>query len=338
MTAPPDRPGPARLDLPFVGIPTFMKKPHRPDWTAIDADIAVMGAPFDLGTQVRPGARFGPKGFRDASQLFAIGRGAYDPEDDIVHLAGDEVRIVDIGDADMVHIDAERCLDNIEYGVRKILAAGALPVVLGGDHAVHIPCIRAFDGEPPVHIVHIDAHLDYVDERFGVRHGQGNPLRRAAECDHVTGITHLGIRNLGSSAQSDFADARAAKSDILSVRDFRELGVAGVIERIPANARLYFTIDVDGFDPSLVPGTGTPSPGGFLYYETCDFLKAAAMRGEVVGVDFVELAPEYDPGGATSLFCTQILVNFLGYIFHAKKIRAGAAPGNGWPALRGVGQ
>ena len=250
----------------------------------------------------------------------------------------DEVRIADIGDADMVHIDALQCLDNIEYGVRKILAAGAMPVVLGGDHAVHIPCIRAFDGEPPVHIVHIDAHLDYVDERFGVRHGQGNPLRRAAECDHVTGITHLGIRNLGSSAQSDFADARAAKSDILSVRDFRDLGIAGIVDRIPENARLYFTIDVDGFDPSLVPGTGTPSPGGFLYYETCDFLKAAAMRGEVVGIDFVELAPEYDPGGATSLFCTQILVNFLGYIFHARKIKAGTIPGDGWPALRGVGQ
>ncbi|MCY4066899.1 MAG: arginase family protein, partial [Rhodospirillaceae bacterium] len=169
MTEPSDPAKPARLDLPFVGVPTFMKKPHRPDWDAIDADVAVMGAPFDLGTQVRPGARFGPKGFRDASQLFATGRGAYDPEDDIVHLAGDDARIVDIGDADMVHIDALQCLGNIEYGVRKILAAGALPVVLGGDHSVHIPCIRAFDGEPPVHIVHIDAHLDYVDERFGVR-------------------------------------------------------------------------------------------------------------------------------------------------------------------------
>ena len=203
---------------------------------------------------------------------------------------------------------------------------------------MHIPCIHAFDGEAPVHIVHLDAHLDYVDERFGVRYGQGNPLRRAAECDHVTGITHLGIRNMGSSAPSDFADAKAAKSDILSVRDFRELGIAGIVERIPENARLYVTIDVDGFDPSLVPGTGTPSPGGFLYYETCDFLKAAAMRGEVVGIDFVELAPEYDPGGATSLFCTQILVNFLGYIFHARKIKAGAVPADGWPKLRGVGQ
>ena len=189
--------GNSRLDLPFVGVSTFMRAPLVTDWDAIDADIAFLGAPFDLGTQVRPGARFGPRGLREGSQMVAVGReGAYDPEDDLVYLHPDHVRIVDLGDADMVHIDAEQCLANIEAAVRGILAAGALPLVCGGDHSVHIPCIRAFDGEAPVHIVHIDAHLDYVDERKGVRIGQGNPLRRAAELDHVTGITHLGIRNI----------------------------------------------------------------------------------------------------------------------------------------------
>ena len=249
-----------------------------------------------------------------------------------------DARIVDIGDADMVHFDAQHCLDNIEAAVRKILAAGALPVVCGGDHSVHIPCIRAFDGAAPVHIVHIDAHLDYVDERAGVRHGQGNPLRRAAECDHVTGITHLGIRNMGSSAARDFADARAAKSDILSVRDFRELGVAGVLARIPKDTRLYFTIDIDGFDPSIAPGTGTPSAGGFLFYEMSDFLKAASLHGEVVGIDFVELAPDYDPTGATVVFAAQLIGNFLGYVIHARRIRTGEIAAGGWPRLRGVGQ
>ncbi len=328
-----------RLDLPFVGVSTFMNKPLVRDWDTIDADIAFLGAPFDMGTQVRPGARFGPRGLREASRIMAVGDGgAYDPEDDIVYLRPQDARIVDAGDADMVHFDAQQCLDNIEAGVRAIRAAGALPLVCGGDHSVHIPCIRAFDGEAPVHIVHIDAHLDYVDERHGVRHGQGNPLRRAAECDHVSGITHLGIRNMGSSAASDFADARAAKSDILSVRDFRELGVAGVLARIPIGARLYFTIDIDGFDPSIAPGTGTPSAGGFLFYEISDFLKAAAIHGKVVGIDFVELAPDYDPTGATCYFAAQLIGNFLGYIIHARRIRAGETPGDGWPRLRDVGQ
>ncbi len=327
-----------RLDLPFVGIPTFMKRPYVADWDRIEADVAVLGAPFDLGTQYRPGARFGPKGLREGSQLCAIGPdGAYDPEDDVMYLAASDVRIVDLGDADMLHIDAAACLDNIEYGVRKILRAGALPFVIGGDHSVHIPCIKSFDGEPPVHIVHIDAHLDYVDERMGVRIGQGNPLRRAAEMKHVLGVTALGIRNVGSSQRADFEAARGRKHEILSVRDFRELGVARVLERIP-KGRLYFTINVDGFDPSIARGTGTPSAGGFLYYEMCDFFKAAALHGDIVGVDLVELAPDCDPTGTTNLVFAQLMMNFLGYVFHARKIKAGTAPCNGWPKLRGVGQ
>lgn len=332
----PSRP---RLDLPFVGVSTFMNKPLLREGEPIDADIVFLGAPFDLGTQVRPGARFGPRGLREASRLMAVGEnGAYDPEDDIRYLRPADARIVDMGDADMVHIDAQRCLDTIEADVRRILAAGALPLVCGGDHSVHIPCIRAFDGEPPVHIVHIDAHLDYVDARHGVRHGQGNPLRRAAECAHVAGITHLGIRNMGSSSADDFADARAAKSDILSVRDFREMGIEAVLERIPKDARLYFTIDIDGFDPSIAPGTGTPSAGGFLFYEMSDFFKAAALHGEVVGIDFVELAPDYDPTGATALFAAQIVCNFLGYVVHARRIKSGEIARNGWPRLRGLRQ
>ena len=181
-----------RLNLPFVGICTFAKSPLCLDWDKIDADVAVMGAPFDCGTQWRAGARFGPRSIRDASTLFSFGHGgAYDFEDDVVYLPSNEVRIVDIGDADMVHTNTEKSHANIEYGVRKILAAGALPVVMGGDHSINIPCINAFEGQEPFHIVHIDAHLDFVDERHGVRHGHGNPLRRAAEKSVVSGYRRV---------------------------------------------------------------------------------------------------------------------------------------------------
>ena len=107
--------------------------------------------------------------------------------------------IVDIGDADIVHTDTMGSLANAEIAVRKILRAGALPVSLGGDHSVHAACIEAFARQPPVHIVHFDAHLDFVDERHGVRYGHGNPLRRASEMAHVTGMTQLGIRSVSSS-------------------------------------------------------------------------------------------------------------------------------------------
>ncbi len=307
-----------RLDLPFVGISTFGKRPYQPDWAALDADVAILGAPFDAGTQWRAGARFGPRGVREASTLFSFGHaGAYDHEDDAVYLPGD-VNIVDIGDADIVHTDTEQSHANIETGVRAILDAGALPVVIGGDHSINIPCIRAFDGQGDIHILQIDAHLDFVDERHGVRHGHGNPMRRAAEHEYVTGLTQVGIRNVSSTAREGYDDARAMGSDIISVRQARKMGTMGVLAHVPDGARLYVTIDIDAFCPSIAPGTGTPSHGGFLYYEVLELLQAAAKRHEIVGIDLVEVAPDYDPTGSTSILAAQLLLNFLGFIFHAR--------------------
>ncbi|MFZ1470078.1 MAG: agmatinase [Paracoccaceae bacterium] len=307
-----------RLNLPFVGISTFGKRPYQADWSAITADAAIMGAPFDFGTQYRAGSRFGPRSIRDASTLFSFGLGgAYDHEDDCSYLGPDD-SIVDIGDADIVHTDTETSHANIETGVRAILDAGALPVVLGGDHSVNIPCIRAFAGRGPIHILQIDAHLDFVDVRHGVRHGHGNPMRRAAEQEHVTGITALGIRNVSSTAKDGYDAARAMGDDILSVRQVRKLGVEGVLARLPKDARIYVTIDIDGFCPSIAPGTGTPSHGGFLYYEVLEILQGVANSHEVVGVDLVEVAPDYDHSGSTAILAAQVLLNFLGFIFHAK--------------------
>ena len=314
-----------RLNLPFVGHCTFGKKPICLDWDNIDADVAVLGIPYDMGTQYRAGARFGPRAIREASTLFSFGHGgAYDFEDDVVYLPVKDVKIVDVGDADIIHTDTIKSHANAEYAVRKILKSGALPVMLGGDHAVHIPCIRAYDDQPPVHLIHIDAHLDFVDERHGVRYGHGNPLRRASEMQHVTGMTQLGIRNVSSSNKSDYAAARAAGSDILSVRDVRRLGPEGVLARVPKGVRFYVTIDIDGFDPSIAPGTGTPSHGGFLYYEVLEILQGLVEQGEVVGMDLVEVAPDYDHAGITAFLAAQLLMNFLGFIFEAKKQKAGA--------------
>ncbi|WP_407051031.1 agmatinase [Methyloraptor flagellatus] len=313
-----------RLDLPFVGHCTFGKRPAVTDWSAIDADVAVLGIPYDMGTQYRSGARFGPRAIREASTLFSFGHGgAYDHEDDETYLPLSEVKIVDVGDADIVHTDTRKSHDNAERAVSAILAAGAMPVVLGGDHAINIPCIRAFSDQGPIHILQIDAHLDFVDVRHGVTEGHGNPMRRAAEQDHVTGLTQLGIRNVSSTAREGYEDARARGSSIRSVRQVRQLGVAGVLDLIPADARLYVTIDIDGFDPSIAPGTGTPSHGGFLYYEVMEILQAVAKRQEIVGIDLVEVAPAYDPSGITGFLAAQVLLNFLGYIFAAKKKRGG---------------
>lgn len=306
-----------RLNLPFVGICTFAKSEYIADWRAIDADVAVLGAPYDFGCQWRSGARFGPRAVREASTLFSFGHGgAYDFEDDVTYLPADSTKIVDIGDADIIHTDTISSHANIEAGVREILKAGALPVVLGGDHSVNIPCINAFDDQEPFHVVQIDAHLDFVDERHGVRFGHGNPMRRAAEKNYVTGLTQLGIRNVSSTAKEGYEDARRMGSNILSVRHLRKLGVEGILERVPAGKRYYLTIDIDAFDPSIAPGTGTPSHGGFLYYEVLEFLDGLSKRGDIVGVDLVEVAPDYDRTGSTAILAAQVLMNLIGRILH----------------------
>jgi agmatinase len=309
-----------RLNLPFVGISTFGKSPYVENWDAIAADVAVLGAPFDFGTQWRAGARFGPRAIREASTLFSFGHaGAYDHEDDATYLDA-SVRMVDLGDADIIHTKTEESHRNIEFGVKKILDAAALPVVLGGDHSINIPCINAFEEDcaknGPIHVVQIDAHLDFVDERHGVMYGHGNPMRRAIEKSYVSGMTQLGIRNVSSTAKEGYEDARARGSDILSVRQVRALGTEAVLARIPQGQRYYVTIDIDAFCPSIAAGTGTPSHGGFLYYDVLELLQGLSLRGNVAGIDLVEVAPAYDPSESTQILAAQILLNFIGFIFH----------------------
>jgi agmatinase len=228
---------------------------------------------------------------------------------------------VDIGDADIIHTKTTESHANIEHGVRKVLEAGALPVTIGGDHSINIPCINAFSEQEPFHVVQIDAHLDFVDERHGVTEGHGNPMRRAIEKPYVSGMTQLGIRNVSSTAKEGYEDARERGSDILSVRQVRKLGTEAVLDRIPKGTRIYVTIDIDAFCPSIAAGTGTPSHGGFLYYDVLEILQGLAARNEVIGIDLVEVAPAYDPSESTQILAAQLLLNFLGFIFHAKAQR-----------------
>jgi agmatinase len=307
-----------RLNLPFVGIATFGKRPYVEDWSSIDADVAVIGAPYDFGAQYRSGARFGPRSVREASTLFSFGHaGAYDHEDDETYL-GSDVNIVDMGDADIVHTDTLQSHANIEIAVRAALASGALPVVIGGDHSVNIPCINAFDDQGDFHILQIDAHLDFVDERHGVRFGHGNPMRRAAEKPYVSGLSQYGIRNVSSTAKEGYEDARKMGSDILSVRQIRKLGVEEAAARIP-RGKLYITIDIDAFCPSIAPGTGTPSHGGFDYYEVLELLQSVSKTHDIIGIDLVEVAPAYDHSDSTSILAAQVLLNLLGFIFSERK-------------------
>lgn len=309
------------LNLPFTGIPSFCRFPVAPDLASLDADVAVLGVPFDFTTQYRPGARFGPRGIRDSSMLCMVGpQGAYDPERDEVYL-GPPWRIVDCGDVDMVHGDVAQCLANTRAAVERIAATGAMVVGLGGDHAVTIPILDGLAARGPFGLIQFDAHLDFVDDRHGQKFGQGSPIRRASEMDHVTAIAQLGIRGQGSSSRQDFEDARAYGSLILSPRQIRKMGIPALLERLPKCERYFVTIDIDGMDASVAPGTGTPSPGGFFYDEIQEMLEGIAGLGEIVGFDLTEVAPVYDPSERTTQLAARIVADFIGFILKERERR-----------------
>ncbi|MDR7239236.1 agmatinase [Neobacillus drentensis] len=307
------------LNLPFTGICTFGKYPVCPDINQLDADVAVIGVPNDMGTQWKSGARMGPRGIREGSTLYSFGlNGAYDIEKDITYL-GPRWNVVDCGDVDMVHGDMMQCHENTEEAIRKIVSKGAMPVVLGGDHSITIPVGKALEELGPFHVIQIDAHLDWADHRSGQRYGHGSCIRRLSEMDHVQKIFQFGIRGISSSLKEDVDAAREYGSVILSPRQIRKMGIESVIELLPEGEKYYITLDIDGLDPSVAPGTGTPSPGGFIYDEVNELLEGIAKRGKVIGFDLVEVAPPYDPAGMTGQVGARLALDLLSFVLKEKE-------------------
>lgn len=308
------------INLPFTGIPTFLRAPLAPDLSRLDADVAVLGAPYDEGSPWKPGARFGPRAIREQSVRFAgfgatrAQRGIYDVRVGRHRLA--DVRLVDAGDADVVYGTPELTFQNITAAVRAIHGQGVLPVVLGGDHAITSAAVAGITG--PVHVVQLDAHLDYRPVAQGVRYGNGNPMRLVGEMAHVGRIFQVGIRSLRTS-ESDLKDSLARGNRVITRWEAAALGPAAIAAEVPADRPLYVTVDLDVLDLPLVPGCASAEPDGFSYAELRDILEALAARHRIVGFDVVELNPMLDvPGGNTALVACQIILEFLGAIFGAR--------------------
>ncbi len=244
--------------------------------------------------------------------------GVFDFEDEVTYLNADEVRIVDAGDSDVIYADTKRSLAKATEAVRALLDQGTLPYILGGDHAITMATVAAYSDEPPLHILHIDAHFDFIDERNGISWGHGRPMRRASEMSHVTGITTLAPHNMASVSRKDYEAAKAYGTHVVPLRRLRRQGAAASLAHLPDGQRVYVSIDIDAFDPSIAPGTATISHGGLSYYEGKDILREIASRFDVVGVDFVEVSPPYDPSGITSLLAARLMLDFLGAMYHEK--------------------
>jgi agmatinase len=282
--------------MPFVGIPSFLRAPVATDLDELDADVAVMGIPTDEGSPFMPGSRFGPRAIREHSLRFTGGGpGYYDPQRARRFLERELAAglIVDAGDADVLPTNVADTFANVTAMTRKVLARGALPVVLGGDHAISYPVVRAFDG--PVHVVHFDAHLDYMPFVHGLEFTNAHAFRHIARMTHVASLTQVGIRSLRNTEQMH-RDSVADGNRLITMDEFRDIGPAGIAEVLPTEARCYVSVDIDVLDLSLVPGCVSAEPDGMDYRTLRDTLAALADRADVVGFDLVEVIPQLDVG------------------------------------------
>jgi len=306
-----------RLNQPFTGIPSFLRAPIVTELAGLDADIAVIGVPTDEGSPFLPGSRFAPRSIREHSLRFVGDEpGIYDPQFRRRFLAREmgEDRIADVGDADILPTNVVASFANITDTVGAVVRRKALPVIIGGDHAITFPVVRAFADAGPLHVVHFDAHLDYMPFVHGLEFTNAHAFRHIRAMEHVAGITQVGIRSLRSS-QVMHEDSLGDGNRVVTMREFRQFGAPSVLAGVPEGGRCYVSIDIDVLDMPLVPGCVSAEPEGMTYAELRDTLIALAGHAEIAGFDLVEVNPMLDVGtGVTSYLAAHTMVEFLGAI------------------------
>ena len=296
------------LEPRYQELATFMRAPYRPDLDGVE--IALYGVPYDGGVTNRPGARHGPREIRNQSSLMRT----------INHATRvnpyELCSVADVGDVRFARVYENAAVnDDIEQFVRRIVAAGAVPLAAGGDHSITYPVFRALaTPDRPIGMIHIDAHTDTWGEFRGEKFHHGSPFRLA--CDEGLLDPHrtiqIGIRGAQNWADGwEYSEAQGMR--VVFIEEFEELGVDAVIaeaRRVVGDGPTYVSFDVDGIDPVYTPGTGTPEVGGITTREAMALLRG--LRGlDLIGGDVVEVAPPFDPSGNTALVGATLMYEIL---------------------------
>lgn len=301
----------------YTGIPTFFRAPYTEDLS--DTDIGIIGLPFDGGVTNRSGTRHGPRAVRDQSSLlrrYSSATGARPFE---------WARVRDLGDCWIEQpYELTGALEEITAFYRKVLAAGVVPLSVGGDHAVTFPILRAVGEHRPVGMVHIDAHCDTGDDYMGSRFHHGAPFRRAVEEGVLDPqrVIQIGIRGTVNDPDQWGFSLRSGMR-VLPMDEFQDQGwrfAAAEARRVVGDGPVYLSFDIDSLDPSQAPGTGTPEAGGITAIEALRLLRA--LRGlDFVGGDLVEVSPPFDVGGITALNGASVLFEILCLLAEARQQR-----------------
>jgi len=312
------RPVDPRESPRFAGIKTFMRLPHVT--TTEGVDVAIVGVPFDTGASYRVGARFGPEAIRSVSALLRH-------HNEVLNVSiFDHCSVVDYGDLPVNPGYIEDSYKMIEDGLLPILDGGVTPIMLGGDHSVTLPELRAMaKTHGPVALIHFDSHTDTGDKRFGRRYTHGTPFRRAVEEELIL-VDHsiqAGMRGSVYSRNS-LDDARKMGFDLVTTVEAQERGIDELIRRIrdrAGEAKAFVSFDIDFVDPAYAPGTGTPEVGGFTSREALRVVRGLRDL-DLVGFDLVEVLPQYDPSQITALLAANIVYEFISLIALRKKLES----------------
>jgi agmatinase len=296
----------------FAGIRTFLSAPYVPNPQDLKADIAVVGVPFDEGTWNAPGARYGPRELRENTAMYKmcdLSEGFYYIDGDRTVLKGKHW--ADVGDVETWPTVPAQTDDSITREIRAILSKRAFPVVLGGDHSITFPVLRAYD--VPLTLIHFDAHLDTWNGAPG-NLDHASWVNRAAQLPNVKHIVQIGMRGLANDfeARDNFLKLH---STLITSEQIHRRGVDWALSQIAASENIYITLDVDVLDPAVAPGTGTLEPGGLSFFQLDDLLTGVAGKGHLVGVDVVEV-DDRDHSGRTAQTADRLIIDLLGAAFH----------------------
>ncbi len=316
----------------YAGIPTFFRAPLAQ--SLADADIGLIGVPFDGGVTNRPGARHGPREVRNQSSLLrpintATGAAPFA-----------DLRVRDLGDCWIEQpYGLEGALGEIEAFYRQVVEAGVTPVTVGGDHSIAFPILRAVAASGPIGMVHIDAHGDTGDDYMGSRYQHGTPFRRAVEEGLLDPkrVIQIGLRGTSTVPGSLWRFSEDSGMRVMPMDELHDRGWRWAVEearRVVGTAPCYLSFDIDSLDPVWAPGTGTPEAGGLTMIEAQRIVRGL-MGLDVVAADMVEVSPPFDVGGLTAFHGATMLFEILCVVGAARMAHTAAFPS---PSGEGVSE
>ena len=294
-------------------LKSFLDLPVISDWAQLTHQAVVFGAPF--GKPYNPdqfpnNQSTAPDRLRDASPRILVDPQAVDSDLSSGSTLA-SISVADGGDIPLNNNNIDQHYAEIESAVRYLIEKGIFPVSIGGDDGITNPVLRGLDSLNDLTIIQIDAHMDWKNERFGEKDGYSSPMRRASEMAHVSAIHQVGIRSYGSATEEDINDAKNWGVQIYLAKDIHEKGIDWFLSSLPNSGKFFITLDVDGLDPSILPGTVALSPGGLDWRQTVACFEGISKKGKIIGLNIVELAPKNDINQISMIVVGRLILKCL---------------------------